>query len=133
MAAAGLAGARRPERRRVEFAVVEARRQAVRGARRRARGLVALAAAVVLGALLLVAAVQAEVASRQVRIDELSQQLASAVSENENLQLARSQLASPRRILTLAERQLGMVGPGSVQYLTPVDPGPTVAEAQAAR
>ncbi len=92
--------------------------------RRRARAVGLLAVALVVGALLAIAAAQALVASRQVRLDGLQQELASAVSANENLQLAHAELSSPERVLHAAERNLGMVVPRSVTYLSAVDPPP---------
>jgi cell division protein FtsL len=82
----------------------------------------AAAALVVAAALIVVAAGQAIVAAQQVHLDRLDRSLATAVARNENLQLTRAQLASPTRILTLAERELGMVVPKHVTYLVPVDP-----------
>jgi len=91
---------------------------------RRARALTLLAASLVLGTLLVIAAAQAVVASQQVRIDNLQQQLSGATSTNETLQVERANLTAPSRILKLAEHRLGMVAPTNIIYLPAVDPGP---------
>jgi RNase P protein component len=97
--------------------------------RRRCRAIFTLAALIVAGALLVVAAGQAFVAAQQVRLDRLEQQLATSVAKDQNLQLTRAQLESPSRILALAEHELGMVVPKSVTYLVPVEPSRTGAPA----
>ncbi len=71
---------------------------------------------------LLVAAAQAVVASRQIRIDDLRQQLATAVAANENLEVQRAALIAPARILSIAEHRLGMTSPKQITYLVPVQP-----------
>ena len=78
------------------------------------------AAAVIVGVCLLVVVAQAIVASRQIRIDNLEQGLASSVSTNERLQVDRATLLAPTRILSIAEHKLGMVSPAKVTYLVPV-------------
>lgn len=94
--------------------------------RHRARAL-ALAAGLLIGAAsLFVVAGQAMVASQQVRIDTLHDELAGAVASNENLQLTKAQLEAPGRVLIIAERQLHMVVPKAVVYLDPVNPGPSI-------
>ena len=90
--------------------------------RRRAQLLSVLAATVVAVSLLVAAAGQAFVAAQQVRLDRLDRGLAAAVARDQNLQLTRAQLASPSRILRVAERELGMVVPKNVVYLVPVNP-----------
>ncbi len=112
--------------------VVDRRRSAMRTARRQATALRGLGVLVVLGALAGTAVAHAMVAAGQQRIDTLQGQVTKALVEQQNLQLARAELESPARVLSIAEHQLGMVVPGSVWYLTPVNPGPSVARAQAA-
>ena len=85
----------------------------------------------VVGALAVTAAAHTFVASDQQRIDTLQSQLTQTLAEQQDLQLSRAELASPVRVLDIAERQLGMVSPGSVSYLSPVDPGPSVLQAGA--
>lgn len=71
---------------------------------------------------LVVTVAQAVVASRQIRIDDLRQQLANSVAINENLQLQRAELTEPSRILSIAEGKLGMASPAKISYLAPVTP-----------
>jgi len=84
------------------------------------------AAALVVAALLVVAVGSAFVVSQQVQLDNVQQALTTASNENTNLQLERAQLASPTKILQVAQARLGMVTPASVTYLVPVKLGPTV-------
>jgi cell division protein FtsL len=100
---------------------------AARERRRKVTRLTALSVVVLTGALLTVAGAQAVVADRQVRLDALEAQVANAVTRNQALQLQRAELSTPSRIMSVAERQLAMVLPATVSYLTPVDPGPSVA------
>jgi cell division protein FtsL len=116
--------ARREPERRTRLVVVDPGHLSSTARRRRARILAVLAAALVLGTLLAIAAAQAVVASQQMRIDGLQQSLATATASNENLQLEHADLSSPARVLVIAERHLGMIVPKSVTYLPAVDPGP---------
>jgi cell division protein FtsL len=93
---------------------------------RRARIAVFGAAAIIVAALLVVAVGSAFVVSQQVELDSVQQALTSASNDNTNLQLQRAELASPTKILEVAQAKLGMVTPGSVTYLVPVKLGPTV-------
>jgi len=111
--------------------VVERRRAAARSVRRRVNLLRGLGVMCVVGALAVTAAAHTFVASDQQRIDALQSQLSQALAAQQNLQLTRAELESPVRVLTIAERQLGMVSPASVTYLSPADPGPSVAQAEA--
>jgi len=104
----------------------------MRTARRRATVLRGLGVLVVLGALAGTAIAHAMIAAGQQRIDTLQRQVTQTLVEQQNLQLARAELESPARVLSIAEHQLGMVAPGSIWYLTPVNPGPSVARAEAA-
>jgi hypothetical protein len=81
-------------------------------------------AVVIAGALLVVAAGNALVASQQVTLDSQNNQLSSALRNAQNLQLARADLEAPNRILSIAEARLHMVRPPTVTYLVPVNPGP---------
>ena len=111
--------------------VVDRRLAASRSSRRRANLLRGLGVLLVVGALVVTAAAHTLVASDQERVDTLQAQLTQTLAEQQDLQLSRAELASPVRVLDIAERQLGMVSPGSVSYLSPVDPGPSVLQAGA--
>ncbi|HVC24258.1 MAG TPA: hypothetical protein VND23_00745 [Acidimicrobiales bacterium] len=115
------------EQRREAFRVLGPRELAERTRRRQVGRLAAVSAAVLAAALLSVAGAQALVAARQVRLDALQQELASAVTTNQSLQVSRATLESPSRIVSTAQRRLRMVSPGTVSYLAPVDPGPSVS------
>ena len=93
---------------------------------RRARLVTFGALAIIVAALLLVAIGSALVVSQQVRLDSAEQALAAASTENTNLQVQRAELASPTKVLEVAESKLGMVTPKTVTYLVPVKIGPTV-------
>ncbi len=120
--------ARPPAEQRSQLRVLDQHQLARRQQRRRGARLVALSVTVVVAALLAVAGAQAFVAERQLQIDALQQQLTSAVSESQTLQLARAELSSPSRVLAFAEHRLKMVAPLSIDYVQPVVVGPTVAE-----
>lgn len=90
--------------------------------RRRARLLLAGAGLVVAGSLGLVAAVQGEVTSQQLRLDRLDQQLSQAINQTQRLEVTRANLESPSRVLGIAEHRLHMVSPSSITYLTPAPP-----------
>jgi cell division protein FtsL len=113
--------------------VVERRRAAARSVRRRVNLLRGLGVMFVVGALAVTAAAHTFVASDQQRIDALETQLSQALAAQQNLQLSRAELESPSRVLAIAERRLGMVSPAAVTYLAPAQPGPSVAQVQAAR
>jgi cell division protein FtsL len=93
---------------------------------RRARLVVFGALAVIVAAMLLVAIGSALVVSQQVRLDAAEQALAAASTRNTNLQVQRAELASPTKVLEVAQTKLGMVTPKTVYYLVPVKIGPTV-------
>jgi len=112
--------------------VVDRRRSALRTTRRQVTVLRGLGVLAVMGALAATAVAHAVVAAGQQRIDTLQGQVTQTLVEQQDLQLARAELESPARVLSIAEHQLGMVVPASVLYLTPVDPGPTVAQAEEA-
>jgi cell division protein FtsL len=93
---------------------------------RRARVVVFSAAGIIVVALLFVAAGSALVVSQQFQLDNAQQELTTAANRNTNLQLQRAELASPTKILEVAQKKLGMVTPPSVTYLVPVKLGQTV-------
>ncbi|MGO9581910.1 MAG: hypothetical protein ACLP36_03800 [Acidimicrobiales bacterium] len=111
--------------------VVDRRRRASPPVHRQANLLRALGVLLVVGALAVTAAAHTFVASDQQRVDTLQAELSQSLGEQQDLQLSRAELESPVRVLNIAERQLGMVAPGSVSYLSPVNPGPSVAQAGA--
>jgi cell division protein FtsB len=112
--------------------VVERRRSESRSLRRQAKVLRALGVAFVVGALAVTAAAHTFVASDQQRIDALQTQLTETVAQQQDLQISRAELEAPVRVLNIAEHELGMVAPGSVSYLAPVNPGPSVRQSGAA-
>jgi len=115
--------------------VVDRRLRASRSTRRQANVLKAVGVLFVVGAFAVTAAAHTFVASDQQRIDTLQGQLSRALAAQQELQVSRAELESPSRVLAIAEHQLGMVSPGSVIYLSPLKPGPSVdqAGAQASR
>ncbi len=119
----------RPESARQErdqFTVLDARTLAERSRVRRARVIGLVAGAVLAASLATVAIGQDLVASQQVRLDNARQQLAQSIADEQQLQLRRAQLESPARILQIAEHQLHMIAPSSVNYLAPVSIGATL-------
>jgi len=115
------------------FRVLGERELEARSTRRHVARLLAASLAVVVMALLGVGASQALIAERQLHLDTLQQQLTSAVATNQRLELSRAELDNPARILSVAKLRLKMVAPATVTYLSPVDPGPSVASEVAAR
>ncbi|MCU1489362.1 MAG: hypothetical protein JWM85_767 [Acidimicrobiaceae bacterium] len=115
---------------RTRLEVLDARALRARSQRMQARLLMAGAGVLLAVAFGAVALVQSLVASEQLRIDSTRQQLAAAVTEQQQLQLSRAQLESPARVLALAEGRLHMVVPPSVTYLAPVATGPTLLQAR---
>ena len=111
--------------------VVDRRLRASRSTRRQANVLKAIGAMFVVGAFAVTAAAHTFVASDQQRIDTLQGQLSRVLAAQQELQVSRAELESPSRVLAIAEHQLGMVSPGSVTYLSPVNPGPSVEQAGA--
>jgi cell division protein FtsL len=123
---------KRESDRRARLALVNAKALAERTQRRRARAMGLLAAVVVVFGLLVVVTGQAQVASQQVRLDNLTTELQSASALNENLQVQKAELSAPAAVLQIAEHRIHMVAPASVTYLNPLDPGPSVAQLAAA-
>ena len=89
------------------LALVNARRLAERTQRRRARAMSATAAVILAGALLLIVAGQALVASQQVHLNGLESSLQQATAANENLELERAQLSTPAQVLQIASAPTG--------------------------
>lgn len=109
---------RRKER--PSLSVLDRKVLARRARQRRERLLLAVSGLVVAGALGLVAAGQGVVTSQQEHLDTLHQQIATAVTRTQALQLQKARLAAPSRILAIAESKLHMVTPSKVTYLVPV-------------
>ncbi len=107
------------------FRVLGQRELALRARRRRTARLLTLSVGLVVAAMLAVAAAQALVAERQVRLDAIEQQLGAAVAQEQGLQATRASLEAPTRVLRIAERA-GMTMPRRITNLEPVDPGPSV-------
>lgn len=108
------------EKRRTPLSVLDRKVLAERARRRKARLLLALSGLLVTGALGLVAAGQALVASQQLHLDHLNAQIAAGVARTQRLQISKAELAAPSRILGIAEHELHMVAPSHVSYLSPV-------------
>ncbi|MGD9797762.1 MAG: septum formation initiator family protein [Acidimicrobiia bacterium] len=99
--------------------VDEGRRRAQLARQRRARLVVALAIAVVVGSVFALAAAHATLVSGQGRIDRLDAALVEARAEYAEARLEVAQLGAPDRIVQEARDRLGMVPPGEVRYLSP--------------
>ncbi len=125
-AAARAPGARRATSEPKRFDVLDAASLAERNRLRRSRQILALAGLILFGGLGAIAGTQSLVTSQQVTLDTARQQLASAITTEQQLQATRAQLEAPARILRLAERNLHMVQPAQVTYLVPVKAGPTL-------
>ena len=110
------------ERRRARLRLVDPQVLVRRAGRRQSRILLGVSACVVAAALLVVAAANSLIVSQQIRLDNVRSEVATALSQEQNLQFQKATLESPARILAIAEHRLGMVAPKSVTYLTPVAP-----------
>jgi hypothetical protein len=132
--AKGRTGIERPKdavARSPELVVVSAKARSVAADTRRTRFTILLTVVTVVGTLLLIGAAQAVVASQQVRIDNLQQDLSSSITANQDLQLQRAKIEAPANILGLAQHRLGLV-PETATYLPPVNPGPSLLQAKTA-
>ncbi len=58
----------------------------------------------------------------QFRIDAMKTELTNAQALNQKLTLQVAQLKAPQRVVTAAEKEFGMIVPGSIAYLYPVSP-----------
>ncbi|MGA3351608.1 MAG: hypothetical protein ABSD85_00265 [Acidimicrobiales bacterium] len=112
--------------------VVDRRASAPRSVHRQVMVLRTLGVLFVVGALAVTAAAHTFVAFDQQRVDALQLELTRTVAQQQNLQISRAELESPVRVLSIAEHQLGMVAPGAVSYLAPVNPGLSVVQAGSA-
>ncbi len=120
---------RRPRLRVVD----EAARRAQLARQRRARFIVTLVVAVVVGSVFALAAAHAYLVSGQSKLDRLTAQVEQARATYSRSRLEVAQLGSPARIVTEATSRLGMVTPATTRYLSPssqlavevgaVDPG----------
>jgi cell division protein FtsL len=84
-----------------------------------------VAAALVLGSLLIVAAAQAYMTQEQVRLTQVQARLATQVGEHHDLELRVAQLSNPSHIVSAAQHQ-GLTVPTQVTDLTPVSIPATV-------
>jgi cell division protein FtsL len=110
-----------------ELTVVGSQAVLRRARRRRARFTMALSASLVAGAMLVVAAAGSVVVSEQLRLDSVHAQVAAALAQAQSLQVEKATLESPSRILSIAEKRLGMEVPTTIHYLylpSPAAPAP---------
>jgi hypothetical protein len=83
------------------------------------RVLVVGATVIVCGALFGLAAFNAMLVSGQSRLDGLEKRVAEAQAQYSANRLKVAELASPGRVVQVAQERLGMVPPPDVTYLTP--------------
>lgn len=86
---------------------------------RRARRLLVVAAVLAVGALLVLAGVNALLVSNQVRLDALEQQVVDAQARHQALRLEVATLEAPERVVSAATERLGMVAPETITYVQP--------------
>jgi hypothetical protein len=82
-----------------------------------------VAAALVVGSLLVVAAAQAYMTQEQVRLTQTESRLATQVGEHHDLELRVAQLSNPAHIVSAAQQQ-GLTVPNQVTDLAPVNVPP---------
>jgi cell division protein FtsL len=85
----------------------------------------------VFAALLALAAAHAFLVQGQIRLDELSQDVAAEQARYQELRLRVAELESPERIVQVAKERIGMVEPAQILYLTPDEPVPAGDDAAA--
>lgn len=122
--------ARRPPaaRPRPPLRLVDDRRLQLAIRRRRARRLVTAAVVLATASLLALASAHAVLVSRQVRVDQLEQEVADAQARHQSLRLEVARLGAPERIVSAATERLGMVPPETVTYLpSPAPPAAATA------
>jgi cell division protein FtsL len=93
--------------------------------RRRRLAVIGVAALVVL-CLFGVVIEHAVLAEQQFRLANLESQVAQDQADNESLSLQVAQLSAPGRIVSEAQRKLGMVQPPAITYLMPESNGARV-------
>lgn len=104
--------------------------------RRRARLIAVVAAVLAAGLLFLLAAGNAMLVTGQNRIDQLQKEVVAAQARYSENRLAVAQLEAPGHVVDVAQKQLGMVPPPGVTYLSPSEAmaaqvgGGTVAQQQ---
>ncbi|HEX5265544.1 MAG TPA: hypothetical protein VFW24_02120 [Acidimicrobiales bacterium] len=94
--------------------------------RRRRRLLVGGAAVLAALGLFAVVVVHVVLAQQQFQLAALSSRIDAARSVNDQLRLQVAQLQAPERVVSDAQKQLGMVSPPSITYLVPGHHGPLV-------
>ena len=99
--------------------------------RRRRRLLVGGVGVLTALGLFAVVVVHVVLAQQQFQLAALTSRIAAARSVNDQLSLQVAQLQAPERVVSDAQKQLGMVSPPSITYLVPGHRGPLV-RAQAA-
>lgn len=101
---------------------------------RRARVLVAAIALLIAGGMFATVGAQVVLTQRQLRLDQMNQNLSQAQLTNDQLALQVAKLESPSRIVSQAETKLHMAPPTQVIYLRPgAPPGPGKARAGTAQ
>jgi cell division protein FtsL len=88
-------------------------------ARRHARALAALTAALVLAGLFGLVAFHVVLTESQLQLDRLQQRAAQQRDEYDRLRLKVAELEAPERVVAVAQQRLGMVSPPGVTYLSP--------------
>ena len=120
-----------PPRPRAPLRIVRAAELSPAGRRRRRRFVVVGTAALAVVGLFAVVVVHVVLAQQQFQLADLSSRISSEQSANDQLRLQVAQLQAPQRVVSEAEKQLGMVSPPSITYLVPGHTGARV-RAQAA-
>lgn len=89
-------------------------------ARRRRRRLLVGGVGMLTGlGLFAVVVVHVVLAQQQFQLGALTSRIAAATSANDQLRLQVAQLQAPERVVSEAQKQLGMVSPPSITYLVP--------------
>jgi cell division protein FtsL len=99
--------------------VDEAARRAQLARQRRARLVLALVVAAVVGSVFALAGAHAYLVSGQGQLDRLNAEVAEARSHYSQARLQVAELGAPARIVRVAQDRLGMVPPAGVRYLAP--------------
>ena len=99
--------------------VVDDARLSLAHRRRRARLIVVAAAVFAAGFLFLLAAGNAMLVTGQNKIDHLQKEVVAAQARYSENRLKVAQLEAPSHVVDVAQKQLGMVPPPGVTYLSP--------------
>ena len=106
--------------------VVERAELSAAARRRRRRLLVGGVGVLTALGLFAVVVVHVVLAQQQFQLAALTSRIAAARSVNDQLHLQVAQLQAPERVVSDAQKQLGMVSPPSMTYLVPGHRGPLV-------